>query len=277
MFPSVLIDTWLANGTFMHLTGWIWGSCTPMIGKVGGIICSLQYHLRPERSRLSSAMYLQDLCMLPWNGSLSYTAFGNKCSRMFLVIFHLSPHVKVKTWFTTHVTHTLRNRPCQELAFITEWKPTKPIPTYFKKLLSGTHNIKPNKISHQLTLIVPQGKSEFLVTLGTGIRSDQLLSHIWLFATPWIAARRASLSITNSWSSPRLTSIKSVMPSNHLILCHPLLLLPSIFPNIRVFSNELFVSGGQSIGASASTLTMNIQDWFPLGLTDWISLQSKGL
>ena len=56
--------------------------------------------------------------------------------------------------------------------------------------------------------------------------------------TPWIAARQASLSITNSWSLPNLTSIKSVMPSSHLILCHPLLLLPSIFPSIRVFSNE---------------------------------------
>lgn len=145
MFPSLLIDPLLANGTFMHLTGWSWGSCTPMIGRVGGIICSLQYHLRPERSRLSSARYLKDLCMLPWNGSLSYTAFGNKCSRMFLVIFHLSPHVKVKTWFTTHITYTLWNRPCQELAFITEWKPIKPIPIYFKKLLSGTHNIKWNK------------------------------------------------------------------------------------------------------------------------------------
>ena len=70
------------------------------------------------------------------------------------------------------------------------------------------------------------------------IRSDQSLSRVQLFATPWIAARQASLSITNSQSSPRLTSIKSVMPSIHLILCHPLLLLPPIPPSIRVFSNE---------------------------------------
>ena len=68
--------------------------------------------------------------------------------------------------------------------------------------------------------------------------SIQSLSRVWLFATPWIAARQASLSITNSWSSLRLTSIESVMPSSHLILCHPLLLLPPIPPNIRVFSNE---------------------------------------
>ena len=91
--------------------------------------------------------------------------------------------------------------------------------------------------------------------------------------------RQASLSITNSQSLPKLMSIESVMPSNHLILCHPLLLLPSIFPSIRVFSNESALPtkwpkfGGS---ASASTLQMNIQDWFPLGLTGLIPLWSKG-
>ena len=68
--------------------------------------------------------------------------------------------------------------------------------------------------------------------------SVQLLSRIWLFRNPWIAARQASLSITNSQSSPKLTSIKSVMPSSHLIPCHPVLLLPSIFTSIGVFSSE---------------------------------------
>ena len=68
--------------------------------------------------------------------------------------------------------------------------------------------------------------------------SIQSLSGVWLFVTPWTAARQASLSITNSWSLLKLMSIESVMPSNHLILCHPLLLLPSVFPSIRVFSNE---------------------------------------
>ena len=68
--------------------------------------------------------------------------------------------------------------------------------------------------------------------------SVQSLSHVQLFATPWTAARQASLSITNSWSLSKLMSIDSLMPSNHLILCRPLLLLPSIFPSIRVFSNE---------------------------------------
>ena len=68
--------------------------------------------------------------------------------------------------------------------------------------------------------------------------SVQFFSHVRLFATPWTPARRASLSITNSWSLLKLVSIVLVMPSNHLILCHPLLLLPSIFPSIRVFSSE---------------------------------------
>ena len=68
--------------------------------------------------------------------------------------------------------------------------------------------------------------------------SVQSLSYVRLFATPWTAARQAFLSITNSWSLLNLTSITLVMPSNHLILCHPLLLLPSVFPSIRVFSNE---------------------------------------
>ena len=108
--------------------------------------------------------------------------------------------------------------------------------------------------------------------------SFQLLSRVRLFATPWITACYASLSITNSQSWRKLMSIKSVMPSSHLILCCPLLLLPSIPPGIRVFSSELlFASGGQSIRVSVSTsvLPMNIQDWFPLGWTGWISLQSK--
>ena len=75
-------------------------------------------------------------------------------------------------------------------------------------------------------------------TVSVQFSSVQLLSCVRLFVTPWIAARQASLSITNSRSSLRLTSIESVMPSSHLILCHPLLLLPLVPPSIRVFSNE---------------------------------------
>ena len=91
-------------------------------------------------------------------------------------------------------------------------------------------------------------------------------------ATPWTAAYQASLSITTSWSLLKFMSIKSVMPSSHLILCHPLL-LPSIFPSMESFSmSQFFESGGQSIGvsASASILPINIQDWFPLGWTGYL-------
>ena len=77
-----------------------------------------------------------------------------------------------------------------------------------------------------------------LTLSGLKILSVQLLSRVRLFATPWIAAHQTSLSITNSWSLPKLMSIELVMPSNRLILCRPLLFLPSIFPSIRVFSNE---------------------------------------
>ena len=122
-------------------------------------------------------------------------------------------------------------------------------------------------------------KSRYL-QISSKVGSVQLLSRVRLFAAPWTAACQASLSITNSQSSPKLMSIKSVMPSKHLILCCPLLLLPSIFPSIRSFQmSQCFSSGGQSIGvsASASVLPMNIQDWFPLWWTSWISLQSKGL
>ena len=103
---------------------------------------------------------------------------------------------------------------------------------------------------------------------------------VWLPVNPWTAACQASLIITYSWGLFKLMSIGSVMPSNNLILCRPLLLLPSIFPSIRDFSNEsVLPSGGQSIGVSdsASFHPMNIQNWFPLGWTGWIFLQSKGL
>ena len=107
-----------------------------------------------------------------------------------------------------------------------------------------------------------------------------LLSRIWLLATPWIAACQASLSITNSQSLPKLTSIELVMPSNHLILSHPLLFLPSIFPSIRVFSNEsaLRIRWPKYWSFSFSISPSNEHhDWSALGWTGWISLQSKGL
>ena len=108
--------------------------------------------------------------------------------------------------------------------------------------------------------------------------SIQSFRHVWLFMTPWTAALQVSLSVTNSQSLLKLMSVESVMPSNHLILCRPLLLPPSIFPASGSFQmSQFFTSGSQSIGASALVLQMNIQDWFLLGWTDWISLQSKGV
>ena len=111
------------------------------------------------------------------------------------------------------------------------------------------------------------------------LSSAHLLSRVLLFATPWTAACQVSLSITNSGSLLKLVEL--VMPSNHLILCHPLLLLPSIFPSIRVFSNKsvlrIMWPKYWSFSFTASVLPMNTQDWSPLGLTGLISLQSKGL
>ena len=140
--------------------------------------------------------------------------------------------------------------------------------------------------------------------VGSLVSSAQLvqsLSHVWLFVTPWTAARQASLSFTISRSLLKLMSIESAMPSNHLIFFCPLLhtcplsqrCYPTILSSVVPFSSclqsfpasasflmsRVFASGGQSIGApaSASVLPMNIQDWFPLELTGLIFLQSKGL
>ena len=110
--------------------------------------------------------------------------------------------------------------------------------------------------------------------------SVQSLSRVWLFATPWIVARQASLSITNSQSSIKLTSIELVMPSSHPILCHPLFLLPPIPPSITVFSNESTLHmrwPSTGVSALASFLPKKSQGWSPSEWTGWISLQAKGL
>ena len=121
---------------------------------------------------------------------------------------------------------------------------------------------------------------EVTLSIWVKISSIQLLSRVWLFVTPWITAHQASLSINNSWSSP------NSCPSSRW--CHPAISssvvpfssCPQSFPAAESFPmGQLFTWGSQSIGVSASTsvLPMNIQDWFPLGLTGLISLQSKGL
>ena len=112
------------------------------------------------------------------------------------------------------------------------------------------------------------------------IRSDQSLSCVRLFATPWITVRQASLSITNSRNSLRLMSIESVMPSSHLILCHPLLLLPPIPPSIRVFSNEstLRMRGPKYWNFSFSIIPSKEIPGLISFRMDWLDLlASKGL
>ena len=146
------------------------------------------------------------------------------------------------------------------------WSKLLPSPDTWVKFLQNnfplTLSLEPARIPTNLCLL------RSLVVL-------QSLSHARLFATPWTAAGQASLSFTISQSLLKLMSIESVIPSNHLILCHPLLLLPSIFPSIKVFRKELALHIRWPkcwSFDSASVLPMNIQYWFPLGLTGFISL-----
>ena len=110
---------------------------------------------------------------------------------------------------------------------------TRGIPHKAKKTSTA-----PTSKSHFYAPTVSHLTKKLDSSIHNSLSSVQSLSCVWLFATPWTAARQASLSITNSWSPPKPMSIESVMPPNHLILCRPLLLLPSILPSIWVFSNE---------------------------------------
>ena len=124
-----------------------------------------------------------------------------------------------------------------------------------------------------LSLVFPRSKMN-------QFSSVQSLSRVWLFGTLWTAACQASLSLTNCLRLPKLMSIESVMPSNHLILCRSLFPLPPILHSIRVFLNEsaLHIRWPKYWRFSFNiVLPMNTQDWSPLGWTGWISLQSKGL
>ena len=119
----------------------------------------------------------------------------------------------------------------------------------------------------------------YLIMKSVQFSSVQFLSHVWL-CDPWTAAHQASLSITNSRSLPKLMSIESVMPSNHLILCRPLFLLPSIFPSIRVFSNEsaLHIRWSKYWSFSFNISPSNEHPGLiSFGWTGWISFLSKGL
>ena len=158
------------------------------------------------------------------------------------------------------------------------------MPSYWRKLFSQM------PISPVLPFMVFQTKTgaditagSMILALGLAVASISNCCYSVAQSCPALCKRVrlpwASLYFTISQSLLKLTSIESVMPSNHLNLCCPPL-LPSIFPSIRVFPvSQLFASGGQSIGASvsASVLPMNIHDWFPLGLTSLIALLSKGI
>ena len=124
-------------------------------------------------------------------------------------------------------------------------------------------------------------RSEWMTALGVQFSSvTQSLSRVRLFVTPWTAGCQSSLSITSSWSLLKLMSIEAVMPSNHLILSSPSLSAFNPFQHQSLFqwvSSSHQVAKVLGVSASASVLPMNIQDWFPLGWTGWISLQSKGL
>ena len=170
------------------------------------------------------------------------------------------------------------------------WAPSLRVPPGFPGFrITGTTSTFPLILPTLYTPIQPSSDEQTCGSLwspsvlgrGTFVEfsSVQSLSHVQCFATPWTAARQASLFITNSQSFLKLMSLESVMPSNHLILCHPLLLLPSFFPSIRVLKESVLSIMWPKYWSFDFNISpsMNIQDWFPLGLTGLISLQSKGL
>ena len=206
--------------------------------------------------------------------SLNHTDQQTKIWKDFLVSVSISFHSNVLSFISTYSCPFLQEGDMIDSSL--HWQCLAPCLCHGKaKVKSG-----PGRKGWRM-----KGRSEHIPEYGSHscfsvFSSVQSLSHVWLFVTPWIAAHQASLSLTNSRSPPKPMSIELVMPSNHLTLCHPLLLLPSIFLIIQLFPvSQLFASGGQSIGvsASASVLPMNTQDWSPLGWTGWMSLQSKGL
>ena len=150
------------------------------------------------------------------------------------------------------------------------------IPGFSALSLAAKLGSKGEKRKHELTSHIPN--------LSSNAHMDHYPLLLYLvgqscltLCNPMDCSRQVSLSFTISWSLLKLMSIKSVMPSNHLVLYYLLLLL-SMFPALGSFlMSQFFASGGQSIRASASVLPMNIQDYFPLGLTRLISLQPKGL
>ena len=157
-----------------------------------------------------------------------------------------------------------------------QWRTGKPGVLQFIGLQRVRHNWATEQQQSE-TIWVQMFSTD--ITGSTLVSSDQSLSRVRLFVTPWTATtHQPFLSITNSRSFLKLRSIELVMPSSHLILFLLFSSCLQFLPASRPFQmSQLFTSGGQSIGVSASVLPTNIQEWFPLGLTGWISLQSKGL
>ena len=182
----------------------------------------------------------------------------------------------MSVWVAENLGHAFVKICCAVCGRVAHFHPQQ---TFLKATMQSSANLE-TQVNSTNSTASPSDETNWKPIWKDVFSSVQLLSHVRLFVTLWTAACQASLSITNSRGPPKTMSIELMMPSNHLILCHPLLLLPSIFPIIRVFQmSQLFASGGQSIGVSASksVLPMNSQDWSPLGWTGWISSQSKGL
>ena len=152
---------------------------------------------------------------------------------------------------------------------------------YVENYQNYAKTVRDDSGSKQTGLIAGWGKIKgyslptecFCLKISFLTSSVQSLSHVRLFATPWITACQASLSITIAWSPPKPMSIESVMPSNHFTLCHPLLLHPQSFPASGFFPvSQLFTSGGQSIGVSASTCPSNEHPGLISFRMDWLDL-----
>ena len=214
-----------------------------------------------------------------WEGALSFHAFSRTATLPVPPCVHQprsSPNSILSSGFLWRLHHT---------DMINYYINSFSSPSPLWRTCGEAENTKPSNLDFVFLLC---HLAHSLGFYGNGVIQVQFsslpFSHVRLFATPWTAAHQASQSITNSQSLLKLMSIKSVIPSNHLILCHPLLLLPSIFLSIWVFSNEsvLCIRWPKYWSFSFSTqwwnlfIPMNTQGWFPLGLIGLISLQSKG-
>ena len=155
-----------------------------------------------------------------------------------------------------------------------EWQPT---PVFLLGEFHGQRNLVGYSIMGHKELDMTEQLTHTHTCNQPQFSSVQSLSRVWLFPILWTAACQASLSITTSWNLLKFMSIESVMPPNHLILCHPFFSLQSSPESESFPMSQFFALGGQSIGTSVSVsvLPMNIQDWSPLGFTGVISLQSK--